>query len=247
MKKLKITTIRKGIQRHVYDLNVPKNHNFFILEKGILTHNCDNLSMSTQMGLRSFIEEYSANCGFILTCNFKQKVIEPLRDSRFSVVDFAITPEERPKLAAQFFKRTIQILKNESVEYDMKTLAAVVEKGFPNFRKILVDLQKYAAMGSINEGIFVDIDSSSLDELFEFLKDKNFTAMRKWCTDNSDQDTTELFRKLYQISTDKVELKSMPGFVVTLAEYSYKHNFVADPEINLVAMLTTIMLECSFK
>ncbi len=247
MMKLKIKSIKTGTKRHVYDLNVPKNHNFFILEKGILTHNCDYLTVATQTALRGFIEDYSKNCGFIFTCNFINRIIDPLRNSRFSVVDFKIEKTERPKLAAQFFKRVMTILKNENIEADPQVVAKIIEKYFPDFRRVLNELQKYAAVGTIDEGILSTKKTESLDELFKFLKEKKFTEMRKWVSDNSDQDANELFRKIYDESLERIELKSMPGFVVTLADYQYKHAFVADPEINLVAFLTEIMIETSFR
>lgn len=201
---------------------------------------------NVQPALRNFIEEYSKNCGFIFTCNFKNRIIEPLR-SRLSEVDFAIEKEDKPKLAMQFYKRVIAILGNENVDYDQKVIAKVIEKHFPDFRRVLTELQSYSAAGRIDEGIFTNIKQESIDALFEYLKSKNWTAMRKWCADNSDQDANELFRRIYDSSTDKVELKSMPGFVVTLADYMYKANLVADPEINLLAFLTEIMMETSFK
>jgi len=201
---------------------------------------------NVQPALRNFIEEYSKNCGFIFTCNFKNRIIEPLR-SRLSEVDFTIEKADKPKLAAQFFKRVTAILNNQSVEFDQRVVAKVIEKHFPDFRRVLTELQTYAASGKIDEGIFVNIKQESIDSLFEFLKAKNFTGMRKWVADNSDQDMNEMFRRIYDAATDRVELKSMPGFCVTLADYMYKANFVADPEINMVAFLTEIMIECTYK
>jgi DNA polymerase III delta prime subunit len=201
---------------------------------------------NVQPALRNFIEEYSKNCGFIFTCNFKNRLIEPLR-SRLSEVDFSIEKDDKPKLAMQFYKRVIAILNNENVEHDPKVIAKVIEKHFPDFRRILTELQSYSAAGRIDEGIFANIKQESIDALFEMLKNKKWTDMRKWCADNSDQDSNELFRRVYDASTDKIELKSMPGFVVTLADYMYKANFVADPEINLIAFLTEIMMETSFR
>ena len=201
---------------------------------------------NVQPALRNFIEEYSKNCGFIFTCNFKNRLIEPLR-SRLSEVDFSIEKSDKPKLAMQFYKRVIAILNNENVQHDPKVIAKVIEKHFPDFRRILTELQSYSAAGRIDEGIFANIKQESIDALFEMLKNKKWTDMRKWCADNSDQDPNELFRRVYDASTDKVELKSMPGFVVTLADYMYKANFVADPEINLIAFLTEIMMETSFR
>lgn len=201
---------------------------------------------NVQPALRNFIEEYSKNCGFIFTCNYKNKLIEPLR-SRLSEVDFSIENNDKPKLAAQFFKRIVAILKQEEVDFDQKVVAKVIERHFPDFRRVLTELQSYAASGKIDEGIFVNLKQESIDQLFELLKAKNFTEMRKWVAGNSDQDTNEMFRAIYDAATDRVEMKSMPGFVVTLADYMYKANFVADPEINLVAFLTEIMIECSYK
>lgn len=215
--------------------------------KYVIIDEADYLTINTQTALRSFIEEYSKNCGFIFTCNLKNRIIEALRDSRFSVVDFVIEKTEKPKLAAQFFKRTLSILESEKVEYDQKVVARVIEKNFPDFRRILGDLQKYSATGKIDEGIFVDLNKESLDTLFAYLKEKKFTDMRKWVAENSDQDVNGMFRQIYDMASDKVEMKSLPGFIVTLADYMYKHNFVADPEINMVAFLTEVMMEASFK
>ena len=201
---------------------------------------------SVQPALRNFIEEYSANCGFIFTCNFKNRIISPLR-SRLSEIDFSIETSERPALAAQFFKRVQAILDQESVQYDKKVVAKVIEKHFPDFRRVLTELQSYAASGNIDEGIFINIKQESIDELFRLLKEKDFTNMRKWVANNSDQDMNEMFRRIYDAATDKVEFRSLPGFVVTMADYMYKANFVADLEVNMVAFLTEVMIESEFK
>lgn len=201
---------------------------------------------SVQPALRNFIEEYSSNCGFIFTCNFKNRIISPLR-SRLSEVDFSIEQSERPLLAAQFYKRVRAILDQENVEYDNKVVAKVIEKHFPDFRRVLTELQSYAASGKIDEGIFVNLKQESIDELFAMLKAKNFTEMRKWVARNSDQDMNEMFRRIYDAATDRVEFRTLPGFVVTTADYMYKANFVADQEINMVAFLTEVMIESEFK
>lgn len=201
---------------------------------------------SVQPALRNFIEEYSSNCGFIFTCNFKNRIIAPLR-SRLSEVDFNIEQSERPQLAMQFFKRVNTILEQENVEFDKKVVAKVIEKHFPDFRRVLTELQSYAASGKIDEGIFVNLKQESIDELFKFLDQKNFTEMRKWVAQNSDQDMNEMFRRIYDAATDRVEFRSLPGFCVTTADYMYKANFVADQEINMVAYLTEVMIECEFK
>lgn len=201
---------------------------------------------SVQPALRNFIEEYSSNCGFIFTCNFKNRIIGPLR-SRLSEVDFGIEQTERPKLAMDFFKRTQEILANENVDYDKGVLAKVIEKHFPDFRRVLTELQSYAASGKIDEGIFVNLKQESLDEVFRLLKAKDFTNMRKWVANNSDQDMNEMFRRIYDMAADRVEMRSLPGFVVTMADYMYKANFVADLEVNMVAFLTEVMIEAEYK
>jgi len=201
---------------------------------------------NVQPALRNFIEEYSSNCGFIFTCNFKNRIISPLR-SRLSEVDFTIEQSDRPKLAMQFLRRVEAILEQENVAYDKAVVAKVIQKHFPDFRRVLTELQSYSASGAIDEGIFVNLKQESLDELFKLLKSKDFTNMRKWVAKNSDQDMNEMFRRIYDMANDKVELRSQPGFIVTLADYMYKANFVADLEINMVACLTEIMMETSFK
>jgi DNA polymerase III delta prime subunit len=215
--------------------------------KYVIIDEADYLTINTQTALRGFIEDYSKNCGFIFTCNFKHHIIEPLRDSRFSVIDFVIDKEERPKLAAQFFKRVMNVLNAEGIEANKQVVVKIIEKYFPDFRRVFNELQKYSAIGKIDEGILSNFRDADLNVLFGYLKEKKFTDMRKWVADNSDLDVNELFRAIYDLSVEKVELKSMPGFVVTLADYMYKNSFVADPEINLVAFLTEVMMETSFK
>jgi len=235
-----IDLVRSEISTFASSISLTGGRKYIILDEA------DYLTPEAQASMRNLIETFSKNCGFIFTCNFKNRIIAPLR-SRLSEVDFSIEKSEKPKLASQFFKRTLSILKNESVDFDPAVVAKVIEKHFPDFRRILNELQKYAGNGKIDEGIFADFKKESLDEVFGYLKEKNFTSMRKWCADNSDQDVNELFRKLYDMATDKIELKSMPAFVVCLADYMYKSSFVADQEINLVAFLTEIMIETSFR
>lgn len=235
-----IDTLRNEIQNFASSVSFSGGRKYVIIDEA------DGLTSAIQTAFRSFIEEYSKNCGFIFTCNFKNRIIEPLRDSRFSIVDFLIEKNEKPKLASQFFKRALSILKNENVENDPKIVAKVIEKNFPDFRRILGDLQKYASSGKIDEGIFIDLRQDSFDELFVLLKNKKFTEMRTWVAQNSDQDFSEMYRKLYDMASEKIELKSMPGFVVLLGQYQYQHAFVADPEINICAFLVEAMLECSF-
>ena len=200
---------------------------------------------NVQPALRNFIEEYSSNCGFIFTCNFKNRIISPLR-SRLSEVDFTIDTSDRPQMAMEFFKRVKGILNQEEVEYDPKVVAKVIEKHFPDFRRVLTELQSYAASGKIDEGIFVNLKQESIDDLFRLLKGKQFTDMRKWVAKNSDQDMNEMFRRIYDMCSEKVTLQSQAGFIVTLADYMYKSGLVADQEINMVAFLTEVMIECEY-
>ena len=236
-----IDTLRYEISTFASSVSFTGGRKYVILDEA------DYLNAATvQPALRNFIEEYSKNCGFIFTCNFKNRIIEPLR-SRLSEVDFSIEKSDRPMMAAQFFKRVLSILDQENVSYDKAVVAKVIEKHFPDFRRVLTELQTYAASGSINEGIFTNLKEESIEQLFVMLKEKNFTGMRKWCADNSDQDTNEMFRHIYDTATNKVELRSLPGFIVTLADYMYKAHFVADAEINLIAFLTEVMMEANYK
>lgn len=236
-----IDTLRYEIQNFASAVSFAGGRKYVIIDEA------DYLTVNTQTAMRGFIEEFSKNCGFIFTCNYKNRIIPALLESRFSEIDFVFENNEKPRLAAEFFKRVRAILDMEQVPYDVKAVAKVVEKYFPDFRRVLGNLQKYAASGKIDEGIFVDLSKESLESVFAMLKNKQFTEMRKWVAENSDQDANALFRQIYDMATDKIEMKSLPGFVVTLADYMYKHSFVADPEINLVAFLTEIMMECSFK
>lgn len=235
-----IDTLRYDISTYASAVSLSGGRKYVIFDEA------DYLSAANvQPALRNFIEEYSANCGFIFTCNFKNRIIAPLR-SRLSEVDFTIEQTERPALAMQFFKRVINILENENVNYDKTVVAKVIEKHFPDFRRVLTELQSYAASGKIDEGIFVNLKQESIDSLFKFLKEKNFTEMRRWVANNSDQDMNEMFRRIYDASTEKVEFKTQPGFIVTLADYMYKSNFVADQEVNMVAFLTEVMIESEY-
>lgn len=236
-----IDTLRFDIQNFASAVSFSGGRKYVIIDEA------DYLTINTQTAFRGFVEEFSKNCGFIFTCNYKNRIIPALVESRFSTIDFVFENNEKPKLAAQFFKRILNILEMENVQYEPKAVAKVIEKYFPDFRRVLGNLQKYAASGKIDEGIFVDLSKESVDAVFTMLKNKQFTEMRKWVAENSDQDANTLFRQIYDLATDKIEMKSMPGFVVTLADYMYKHSFIADPEINVVAFLTEIMMECQFK
>ena len=201
---------------------------------------------SVQPALRSFIEEFSANCRFIFTCNFKNRIIEPLH-SRCAVVEFKIDNKEKQEIAATFFKRATSILKQEEVEFDPKVVAELITKHFPDYRRILNELQRYSVSGKIDSGILVNMSQESFKELVKLLKDKNFTDVRKWIAKQSDMDTTTLFRELYDTASANMVEGSIPQLVLTLADYQYKAAFVADHELNIMAALTEIMANCKFK
>lgn len=201
---------------------------------------------STQPALRGFIEEFSNNCRFIFTCNFKNRIIEPLH-SRCAVIEFKVVDNEKPKIMAQVFKRVTSILKQESVTFDPKVVASLISKHFPDFRRILNELQRYSVSGQIDSGILVNLEESTYTELIKGMKEKNFTEVRKWVGKNSDVDSSELFRKFYDKATDYVEQQSVPQLVLIIAEYQYRAAFVADREINTMAALTEMMAQLKFK
>lgn len=199
---------------------------------------------SFQPALRGFIEEFSQNCRFIFTCNFKNRIIPPLH-SRCSVIEFKIDKSEKPKIAAAFFKRISEILAHEKIESDGKAVAKVVEKHFPDYRRILNELQRYSVSGKIDEGILVNMGEINMNELISSLKEKDWKRMRSWVVNNLDNDPTTLFRKIYDNLIDNV--KQVPQLVLLLADYQYKAAFCADQEINLVACLTEIMATIEVK
>lgn len=215
--------------------------------KVVILDEADNLTADTQSALRAFIEEFSNNCRFILTCNFKHKVIEPLH-SRCSVVNFKIESKDKPKIAASFYRRMIDILNLEGIaEIDQKALAKLVETHFPDFRRTLNELQRYSVVGRIDSGILINMSDETMKELVTFLKEKDFSGARKWVARNIDIETSELFRRLYDSAADFMEPLSIPQLVLILADYQYKAAFVADAEVNNVAALTEIMANCKFK
>lgn len=216
-------------------------------KKVIILDEADYLNPnSTQPALRAFIEEFSNNCRFIFTCNYKNRIIEPLH-SRCSVVEFKIENKEKPEIAASFFKRLSYILKNENIEFDQKVVAELVQKHFPDYRRILNELQRYSVSGRIDSGILLNVNEESFKELVKNLKEKNFTEVRKWVAKNSDADSINIFRQLYDTATVNMEVASIPQLVIILADYQYKAAFVADHELNLMAALTEVMAQCKFK
>jgi DNA polymerase III delta prime subunit len=199
---------------------------------------------STQPALRNAMEEFASNCSFIFTCNFKNRIIDPLH-SRCAVVDFTLKNDEKTKMAGQFFKRIQSILQSENVEYEDKVIAELVKKHFPDFRRILNELQRYSQFGKIDVGILAQIGDISIAEITKHLKNKDFGAIRKWVA-TADFDAATLYRKLYDSLYEVLQPQSIPQAVIILADYQYKQAFVADAEINTVACLTELMVSVEF-
>lgn len=201
---------------------------------------------STQPAFRGVIEEFAGNCSFIFTCNYKSRIIEPLH-SRCAVVDFKIDATEKPKLAGSFFKRIQQILIDEKVEYDKATVIELVKKYFPDFRRVLNELQRYSVSGKIDAGIFASHNNAKIEDAIKYLVDKDFGSLRKWVGSNVDADTDELMRALYDRLYDVVKPEFIPAAVVLIGRYMYQAAFCSDKQINLMAMFSEMMLELEFK
>jgi len=214
--------------------------------KVIIIDEADNTTSDVQLLLRASIEEFSGNCRFIFTCNYKNKIIEPLH-SRCSVVEFSIKGKEKVKIAGLFFMRLQQILDLEKISYDAKVLAEIINKHFPDWRRVLNECQRYSVSGKIDSGILATFSDVSVNDLIRNLKDKNFPEVRKWVVDNLDNDSSVLLRRLYDSLYETLVPNSIPAAVLIIAKYQYQIAFVADQEINLLAALTEIMVECQFK
>ena len=214
--------------------------------KVIIIDEADNTTSDVQLLLRASIEEFSGNCRFIFTCNYKNKIIEPLH-SRCSVVDFSVSKKDKPTIAAQFFQRLNAILEEEKIDADKKVVAELINKHFPDWRRVLNECQRYSVSGKIDSGILAAFSDVSVDELTKNLKEKNFPSVRKWVVDNLDNDPTVLMRHVYDALYSTLKNTSVPAAVLIIARYSYQTAFVADQEINLLACLTEIMVECEFK
>jgi len=214
--------------------------------KVIIIDEADNTGNDVQLLLRANIEAFYNNCRFIFTCNYKNKIIEPLH-SRCAVIDFSIKGKDKPKLAGSFFRRLQQILDLENIQYDEKVLAELINKHFPDWRRVLNECQKYATGGQINAGILATFSDISVNELIKYLKDKNFSEVRKWVVNNLDNDSSVLLRRIYDACYESIVPSTIPAAVLIIAKYQYQCAFVADQEINLLAALTEIMCECEFK
>ena len=216
-------------------------------KKVVILDEADYLNpQSTQPALRGFVEEFHKNCRFILTCNFKNRIIEPLH-SRFSNIEFKINNKDKPKLASQLMDRAIYILKEQNIEYEDKALVGLITKHFPDFRKLINELQRYSVSGAIDAGVLVNISDENLKTLTAHLKGKEFGDMRKWVVNNLDNDPVKIFRKIYDSLYTALQPETIPHAVLIIADYQYKSAFVADQEINLVACLTELMSQVKFK
>ena len=214
--------------------------------KVIIIDEADNTTPDVQLCLRAFTEEFIGNCRFIFTCNYKNKIISPLH-SRCAVIDFAIRGKERQELAAKFFNRLRTILETEGVEYDPKVLVELIQKHFPDWRRVLNELQRYSVSGKIDSGILASFSNVKTNDLFKKLKTKDFPATRKWVVDNLDNDPTVLLRSVYDAVYSHLDGPGIAAAVLIIAKYQYQSSFVADQEINMLACLTEIMVECEFK
>ena len=214
--------------------------------KVIIIDEADNTTSDVQLLLRASIEEFSKNCRFIFTCNYKNKIIEPLH-SRCVVVEFGVQSKHKQKIAIEFFNRLVYILEQERVEFDKKVLAEVINKHFPDWRRVLNECQRYAVGGRIDSGILAAFSDVAVDDLIKNLKTKNFPEVRKWVNNNMDNDTSVLFRRIYDSLYESLVSNTIPAAVLVIAKYQYQMAFVADQEINMLACLTEIMVECEFK
>jgi DNA polymerase III delta prime subunit len=236
-----IDTLRHDIRNFAGTVSFMEGRKYVILDEA------DYLNAnSTQPALRNFMEEFSNNCGFILTCNFKNRVIPPLH-SRCAVIEFKISGKDKQKLAGQFLERACGILELEQVQFDKKVVAEVLMKYFPDWRRVLNELQRYSAIGAIDTGILSHVADVDTKELLGYLRDKDFKSMRSWVALNSDIDPSVLYRKLYDSMNEFLDKNYFPQFILTLGDYQYKSAFVVDQEINTVAFLTQVMADCEFK
>jgi DNA polymerase III delta prime subunit len=200
---------------------------------------------STQPALRNFMEEFSRNCGFILTCNFRNRIIEPLH-SRCSVIDFKINKSDMAKLAGQFFKRVQTILDTENITYDKAVVAEIIQQHFPDWRRVLNELQRYSSSGAIDSGILINLKTTNIKDLISFMKEKNFTEVRKWVKNNIDSDINDMFNQFYDTAYEYFDTRYIPALVMMIAKYQYQGAFAANQEINFVAFLAEIMVELEF-
>ena len=236
-----IDVLRTKIKNFASTVSLEGGRKYLILDEA------DYLNpQSTQPALRGFVEEFHKNCGFILTCNYKNRLIEPLH-SRCSVIDFTIPNSEKPELAKHFMSRVEGILDDVNIKYEKRVLAEVINKFFPDWRRVLNELQRYSVSGVIDAGMLVDMSEINIKELMGAMRNKEFTNVRKWVVNNLDNDPVRIFRNIYDSLYDHVDNNSIPLVVVLLGEYQYKSSFVADQEINTLAFLTEVMAKVKWK
>ena len=236
-----LDTVRTRVKNFASSISLTgSKHKCVIIDEAV------NMTADVQSQLRAAIEDYQNNCRFIFTCNYKNKIIQPLQ-SRCSVFDFVIKKEDKLDLQGQFFMRIRQILKENSVTAEDKVLVKLVQKHYPDWRRTLNELQRHSASGSVDSGILVDISELDISSLIKAMAKKEFSTVRSWVVENLDNDPNMIFRKIYEGLSANLTGRTIPQLVLILAEYQYKSAFVADQEINLLACMTQIMLECEFK
>ena len=236
-----IDTLRTKIRNFASTVSLSGNKKAVILDEFDYSN-----PQSTQPALRGFIEEFADNCRFVLTCNFKNRVIEPLH-SRCTCIDFKFTPKDKMKLGSFVLERIKQILDNEKVKYDEKVLVKLIVRHSPDLRRLINELQRYSVSGGIDVGILKEVGDINIEELTEAMKTKNFAAVRKWVVSNLDNDQSQIFRKIYDGLNEHLTPESIPSMVLIISEYQYKSAFVADQEINMTACIVQLMMECNFK
>jgi len=235
-----IDTFRTKIKNYASSMSLSGGRKVIIIDEA------DYLNPnSTQPALRNAIEEFAGNCSFIFTCNYKNRIIDPLH-SRCAVVEFSLKSNEKAEMAKQFMARVVNILETEKVEADKSVIAELIKKHFPDFRRVINELQRYSQFGKIDTGVLAQIGNIQIDAITQYLKEKNFNAVRKW-VGTSDIDANTVFRQVYDALYDIMKPQSIPNAVLIIADYQYKNAFVADTEINLTACLTELMANCEFK
>lgn len=236
-----IDTLRTDIRQFASTVSLSESKKTVILDEFDYSN-----AQSIQPALRGAIEEFSNNCRFIITCNYKNRIIQPIH-SRCTCIDFSISSADKPEIAKQLLGRCEYILDNEKVKYDKKVLSQLIIKHFPDFRRIINELQRYSASGVVDAGILANLKDIEIKTLISAMKIRDFSGVRKWVVNNLDNSQTELFRKIYDSLYESLAPSSVPEAVLVLAEYQYKSSFVADQEINLVACMTELMMRCEFK
>lgn len=233
-----IDTIRTKVKQFATSISLTSS----AAHKVVILDEADNMTYDVQMILRAAIEEYHINCRFIFTCNFINKLIDPIK-SRCTVVDFTIKPSHKEKLQEQFFYRMRDILTKESIKYDDKIIAKLIKRYYPDWRRLLNEAQRFASSGEIDAGILIDIADINIDELIRAMKDRNYSTVKSWVTQNMDHDPYMVMRKIYDVLYQHASNASVPNCVLIIAKYQYQIQFVADQEINTLACLTEIMLD----